>query len=241
MSTKYEQILERAYILFAENGFEKTSLSIIAKEVRVTKPAIYYYFSSKEELIKELFKVIVKEINFSRFFSMHKYNKENFETQLIHDGILMIQVQEKDVYYSKILNEYVVLSMREEKYENWLQEVLQEYSEGFIGILHFGVELGVLKNENIEAKAQLLTLVVEGLDKYMGSPINLHAEKIWRRSFFLLILGIFLYIIGWNADILHYYAFYMFLSSFYIVVSNRTLLYSFIGILTTAQNAAKKD
>lgn len=180
MSTKYEQILETAYILFAENGFEKTSLSMIAKEVGVTKPAIYYYFSSKEELIKELFKVIVKEINFSRFFSMHKYNKENFETQLIHDGIHMIQVQEKDVYYSKILNEFVVLSIREEKYENWLQEILQEYLEGFTRILRIGVELGVLKNEKIEAKAQLLTLVVEGLDKYMGSPINLHAEEIWR-------------------------------------------------------------
>lgn len=57
----------------------------------------------------------------------------------------------------------------------------------------------------------------------------------WRRAIFLFILGIFLYIIGWSADILHYYAFYMFLSSFYIVASNRTLLYSFIGILTTAQ------
>lgn len=180
MSIKYEQILDAAYKLFAENGFEKTSLSMIAKEVGVTKPAIYYYFSSKEELMKELFKVIVKEINFSRFFSIEQYNKENFEAQLIHDGIHMIQVQEKDVYYSKILNEYVVLSMREEKYGNWLQEVLQDYLEGFIEILHFGVELEVLKNENIEAKAQLLTLVVEGLDKYVGSAFNLHAEEIWR-------------------------------------------------------------
>ncbi|MDC2864266.1 MULTISPECIES: TetR/AcrR family transcriptional regulator [unclassified Bacillus (in: firmicutes)] len=180
MSIKYEQILEVAYKLFAENGFERTSLSMIAKEVGVTKPAIYYYFSSKEELMKELFKVIIKEINFSKFFSISNYSKENFETQLIHDGIHMIQVQEKDVYYSKILNEYVMLSMREEKYGNWLQEILQDYLKGFIEILHFGAEIGVLKNEKIEAKAQLLTLVVEGLDKYVGSSFNLHAEEIWR-------------------------------------------------------------
>ncbi|MFD3445622.1 TetR/AcrR family transcriptional regulator [Microbacteriaceae bacterium 4G12] len=180
MSTKYEQILETAYKLFAENGFEKTSLSLIAQEVGVTKPAIYYYFSSKEELIRKLFNVIVDEMNFRKFFSIHQYNKENYEAQLIHDGIRMIQTQEKDVYYSKILNEYVVLSMREEKYGNWLEEVLQEYLEGFTKLLSLGVELGVLNNEKIEAKAQFLTLVVESLDKYLGSQFNLDAEEIWR-------------------------------------------------------------
>lgn len=58
---------------------------------------------------------------------------------------------------------------------------------------------------------------------------------IWKRALFLLTLGIFLYLIGWRADILHYYAFYMFISSFYIITSSNTLLYSCISILTISQ------
>lgn len=96
-----------------------------------------------------------------------------------------------------------------------------------------------------EGRASAIFVILAGIGislmtkkaRVMKDPILIKKNKhtIWRRAFFLLILGIFLYIIGWNADILHYYAFYMFLSSFYIVASNRTLLYSFIVILTTAQ------
>ncbi|MFD3445621.1 DUF418 domain-containing protein [Microbacteriaceae bacterium 4G12] len=96
-----------------------------------------------------------------------------------------------------------------------------------------------------EGRASAIFVILAGIGislmtkkaRVTNDPILIKESKqtIWKRAFFLLLLGISLYIIGWNADILHYYAFYMFLSSFYIVASNTTLLYSFIGILTTAQ------
>jgi AcrR family transcriptional regulator len=50
---KRQQILDTAYRLFREGGFEKTSVSKITSEVGGSKATLYNYFSSKEELFVE--------------------------------------------------------------------------------------------------------------------------------------------------------------------------------------------
>lgn len=53
-----QNIVEASFKLMAEHGIEKMSLSMIAKEVGISKPAIYYHFSSKEALVDFLFEEI---------------------------------------------------------------------------------------------------------------------------------------------------------------------------------------
>jgi AcrR family transcriptional regulator len=48
------QILLSALELFGAHGFAETSLREVAAKVGITKPALYYHFSSKEELLLEL-------------------------------------------------------------------------------------------------------------------------------------------------------------------------------------------
>jgi AcrR family transcriptional regulator len=49
-----DRILETALDLFIERGYDKTSLREVAERVGVTKAALYYHFSSKEEIIRTL-------------------------------------------------------------------------------------------------------------------------------------------------------------------------------------------
>jgi AcrR family transcriptional regulator len=49
-----ENILKEAAALFSQKGYERTSMREIAERVGVTKPAIYYHFSNKQELFEEL-------------------------------------------------------------------------------------------------------------------------------------------------------------------------------------------
>jgi AcrR family transcriptional regulator len=46
-----QRILDVALELFAEQGYEKTSLREIAERLDVTKAALYYHFASKEALL----------------------------------------------------------------------------------------------------------------------------------------------------------------------------------------------
>ena len=48
--------------LFAEQGYEKTSLREIAERLAVTKAALYYHFKTKEEIIVSLFEDLTKPI-----------------------------------------------------------------------------------------------------------------------------------------------------------------------------------
>ena len=48
------KIMEAAFKLIAKNGYEATSIALIAKTAGVSKGLLYNYFTSKEELVKAL-------------------------------------------------------------------------------------------------------------------------------------------------------------------------------------------
>ncbi|MBN1946684.1 MAG: TetR/AcrR family transcriptional regulator [Bradymonadales bacterium] len=57
-----QQILERAATLFAQLGYQKTTLEDIAKACGIGKTALYYYFPSKQEILVETIRGVVGEI-----------------------------------------------------------------------------------------------------------------------------------------------------------------------------------
>lgn len=65
-STK-DRILEAAEKIFVERGFSDTSMSMIAKEAKVTKSLIHHHFGSKEQLWQN-----VKNRRFEEYFSFQK-------------------------------------------------------------------------------------------------------------------------------------------------------------------------
>lgn len=58
-----EQIYSAGARLFAEKGYERTSLQEVAEVLGVTKPALYYYFSSKEQLLFELMSFVMDRVS----------------------------------------------------------------------------------------------------------------------------------------------------------------------------------
>jgi AcrR family transcriptional regulator len=57
------KIQEVALDLFAEQGYEKTSLREIADRLGVTKAALYYHFKAKEDIITSIFEDIEAEMD----------------------------------------------------------------------------------------------------------------------------------------------------------------------------------
>jgi len=53
--TKKNKILQIALKHFSDKGYESTSLDDIAKELNLTKPALYYHFKNKKELYNQIF------------------------------------------------------------------------------------------------------------------------------------------------------------------------------------------
>lgn len=186
----FHKIIEIAYGMFAENGFEKTSLAMIATEVGISKPAIYYYFQSKDQLIAFIFDELYKEIQHDVAVDYKELSSANFKEELLKLGYKSIEAQDKDPYFNKIFNQYVLLAARDENYKRQLVELETSFLTSFVAILRYGVQLGVLEDTpHIEAKAQMLALVYDNIGNFMLTGNQLNYRAIWKETVNSVIQG----------------------------------------------------
>ncbi|MED1112227.1 TetR/AcrR family transcriptional regulator [Bacillus paramycoides] len=174
-----QSIVDVSFKLMAEHGIEKMSLSMIAKEVGISNPAIYYHFSSKEALVDFLFEEIFSGYHFANYFDKKQYTKEKFEEKLIADGLHMLSEYEGEQEILRVINEFIVTATRNEKYQKRLFEIQEEFLNGFHDLLKKGVELGVVSQHATEENAHTLALVIDNMNNYMLMGFQLKYKEIW--------------------------------------------------------------
>ena len=58
-----KKIIDKAWELFAKNGYEETKVEDITKDLGISKESFYTYFATKEELLYEVLEKIKKRNN----------------------------------------------------------------------------------------------------------------------------------------------------------------------------------
>lgn len=82
MSTK-NKILDSAEVLFAEHGFNGTSLREITRNADVNLAAVNYHFGSKKELIKAVMSRYLDELSPKLVFVFNELNENSKQPSLI--------------------------------------------------------------------------------------------------------------------------------------------------------------
>lgn len=127
-SQKRKKIIDKAWELFAKNGYEETKVEDITKDLGISKGSFYTYFATKEELLYEVLGKIKKEII---------ENLENINVDQTPEKVLEDYVKAKMNYAVKILNNMklrvVEKYLIDPKLRILFQE-LQEKSTNFIKI-----------------------------------------------------------------------------------------------------------
>lgn len=83
-----EQILQAAFTLFRQKGYEETSMRDIAKEAGMAVGAAYYYFRTKDEMILEIYSRTQRE---SEIFNREKCSEtRNFRKRF--SGLLFYRL-----------------------------------------------------------------------------------------------------------------------------------------------------
>lgn len=62
LDVKWDAVLQTAAQLFLEMGYRKASMSLLAARLNITKPALYYYFRNKEEILIECYRAGIESI-----------------------------------------------------------------------------------------------------------------------------------------------------------------------------------
>jgi AcrR family transcriptional regulator len=150
------RILAEATRLFAEKGFLGTSVQEIVDSAQVTKGALYYYYSSKDDLLYEIYhRVIQKELaTLERIMAMDLSPYEAVDA-LITDVMLTTAAHRDDV--TIFLREMHRLSPEK------LQAVRQDrrrYHMAFRGVIEKGQRDGVFRSD---VSAELVAIGFFGL------------------------------------------------------------------------------
>ena len=172
MTKTEKDILKKAKNLFGDYGYFGVSMSDIAKKLKITKAALYYYFKSKREIyenvIKDVFKNLANEI--SKAFN-EKSSTKRVEKMI--KNYVLFGIREKN--YLKTL----VFKIKDKKIEKIIQKANEELKEKMEIVLKGFLEKSKIETENLEETISFLKEIINGkILEYHFSKKKLNAEDI---------------------------------------------------------------
>jgi AcrR family transcriptional regulator len=147
-----ERILHEAAQLFSEVGAGAASMRLLAERLGVTKPAIYYYFSGKDELLFELHRRVI-------YSSLADLDQIVSSNKSARDKLLDV-INMELMYISEYKAEFTVL-LREghrlpPKYWRDLVSKRAAFLSGIESIVEQGVRTGELRPIDVRLGALAL-------------------------------------------------------------------------------------
>ena len=117
---KRKKIIDKAWELFAKNGYEETKVEDITKDLGISKGSFYTYFATKEELLYEVLGKIKKEV-------IEKL--ENINVDQTPEKVLEDYVKAKMNHAVKILNNMKLKAVEKHLIDPKLRIFFQELRE----------------------------------------------------------------------------------------------------------------
>lgn len=126
-----DRLLNVALKLFAQKGFESTSVREIASAAEVTKPTIYYYFKNKEGLYLELLDHVCGTIENTVMLSLASQGTARSRIESFILGILNSIIENNDnnqlLYVLFLDSRRDILSRSHERIRNLITGILNEF------------------------------------------------------------------------------------------------------------------
>lgn len=171
--SRHDLILEAATKLFCKNGYSGTRMADIASEINVTKPIVYRYFKSKEELFEnwvdavlvEQRKQIVERI-INEPISTREQAKKILDNSLegLKSPIILapwrIALMESD-------NSPQITNLVCEKFKNPIYDAIKQ-------LFKRGIEKGEIKQANAETLAMLFCAPIVACASLFATFNNSH-------------------------------------------------------------------
>lgn len=177
MNKTKRKIFETSMRLFAEKGYDATSIEDITATVGVAKGTLYYHFSSKEEIFNFLIEEGVKLLQNSVEIKTSKFS--NYIDKL--KAVVLIQIKIVDKYEDLItilLSQFFGNEARNQMCKKYIFSYINQIEE----IVKEGIKRGEIKNGNSQAIASEIyglicsSLVYKARSKDKIEVINLYKE-----------------------------------------------------------------
>jgi len=160
-----EKILKAAMRLFAIHGYQATSFQLIADKCKIHQPAIFYYFQTKEILLRAVAKNVIKSSHI--VVSEHTASKINALDWMVAHFNGTMEWANKNTDEASILLMLYYLACQDKVFESEYKEILIAARIRIQTILEHAKEQNLLRSPN-DLISQSLILH----DVLLGSLIN---------------------------------------------------------------------
>jgi len=153
-----QDILHSAADVFAQEGFEKASLDEIAAKCELSKSALYYYFSSKEELYQS-----VLTEGYQYFLSIIDQARGNLSARRSIKYIIqsLMEIMQSNSSFFKIIMQEKMLEFM--GLPSHFHSVVEQQQDMIAGRIHDIFQKGIDKGEVRDYDAELLVLIMFGM------------------------------------------------------------------------------
>ena len=154
MNKTKRKIFETSMKLFAEKGYDATSIEDITETVGVAKGTLYYHFTSKEEIFDFLVEEGIKLLQNSVDIKIAKYS--NYLDKI--KAIILIQIKIVNKY-ENLINIILTQLWGKEKRNQKCQKLIYDYIDKIEDIVKIGISKGQIKGDD----AKIIATEIYGL------------------------------------------------------------------------------
>lgn len=173
-----EKILTVAYEMFAKYGYEKTSMSNIASQVGISKPALYHYFKTKDDLFETLFQIIIEEIKDKSTFKGDSIR--DLKDYLIEMGQDGIEYELSNPEFGSVIKQYQLLAIRNETFMVLMKGLEEKLKSRFRHVLITASEKGIIDVSDIDDLTLLLYLMDGSISAEIILGNDLDYKLAWK-------------------------------------------------------------
>ncbi|MFS1511414.1 TetR/AcrR family transcriptional regulator [Chengkuizengella sp. SCS-71B] len=168
-----QKIVDAAYRVLAEQGYDKTSMKQIAKEAGVAQGLINYYFESKEDLLFELFHE--ESCRYSEELS--KLSEIPMSDNFIHEALQVPkQLVMDQPEWHRLRFELFAIGLRSKR---GAQEITRSSMMDREQTINELSRLPISEELNIQGLARIITAVMDGLSLQMMVDPEFEADSAY--------------------------------------------------------------
>jgi AcrR family transcriptional regulator len=168
------QIVEAAMTVFSKKGFHAANVSDVAAEAGVSQGTIYWYFDSKDELLKAALLHFFSDFGEVTFEALEHCQTAAEKLQALGQSMELF-AKNAEGLFTLFLSYWSSSSQREEASRWWI-DMLVEYKDLVVGIVEEGVRSGEFRPVDAEALVWAVMAAYDGLAAYLVlmPEIDLH-------------------------------------------------------------------
>lgn len=153
-----------ALVLFAERGYDGTTVPMIAEEAKVGAGTIYRYFENKETLVNALFQKYIQEFS-ETLKDEFPFESANIREQFHHVFNKMIQFAKKNIHALKFIDSH--------SNTHHLDEISNQMFEEFLAFLRDVLEDGKKQGIISPLPTEALISIVYGAFSHLFKLIRI--------------------------------------------------------------------